>query len=108
MLISPQHFEQLKAFLKLENLYNIFVLTVTGLIVLLSCVALSRPVASQQYQYVSTLSQQATYPKTQQMALDLLRADEIRRLYYFKLLRAYQFEQAQVRHYPALFAEDAD
>lgn len=106
MLIFPHSFQKIKAVLTLDRIYDIFVLLVMGLIFLMVCIGLSRPVATHQYQNILILSKQAVHPKTQKMALELLQTEKIQRIYYLKLMRAYQFEQTQVKHYPAQAAED--
>ncbi len=48
MLISPHSFQKIKAVLTLDRIYDIFVLLVMGLIFLMVCIGLSRPVATNQ------------------------------------------------------------
>ena len=45
-------------------------------------------------------SQQASHPKTQQMAADILEHTQIRRVDYLKLLNVYQFESSRIKEYP--------
>lgn len=72
------------------------------LIVVLSSIALSRPISPNQFENVSRLSHQATFPETQEMALDLILENQISYIDYFRLMQAHQFEQnraKQLRHW---------
>jgi hypothetical protein len=52
------------------------------------------------------LAEQASHPKTQAMALNVLQAQKIRRVEYLKLLNAFQFESTRIQEYPALSLDD--
>ncbi|MDM1754834.1 hypothetical protein HX122_07600 [Acinetobacter towneri] len=91
--------------LKLEQIYNIVVLSIIFIILTLASVALYRPVGVQQFQNVERLSQQSMYANTQDMAVRLLNQRPIRYVYYLKLMQAHQMEQDRAQQLPALVQE---
>lgn len=93
--------------LKIEYIYYMILIMMIGCILIFATIALFRPVTPQQQQQVSVLAQQANYPKTQAMAIALLEQSSIRKRAYLKLLHGYQFEQAEIRYFPALKHEES-
>ncbi|ALH95938.1 hypothetical protein [Acinetobacter equi] len=94
---------QLKfAELKLEQIYNIFIILIIVIILGLACIATYRPIQPQQLNTVYKISQQASYVHTQEMALALLAQDQIYIGQYLKLLMALQMERKKAKHLPAM------
>ncbi|WP_130802761.1 hypothetical protein [Acinetobacter ihumii] len=106
MLISKQNFLKLRHEIKLERIYNVVVAVMIIFILALAYIALQRPISVSQHQMMLNLSQMANNPETQKMASQLLQQQVIKRSEYFKLMRAYQFENAKAKHYPAMALED--
>lgn len=105
-IISKHKALQSKLGLKIDQFYNILVSIIILSIFLLAYKALQRPVNELQYHQMLQFSQQASHPKTQQMAADILEHTQIRRVDYLKLLHAYQFESSRIKEYPAMAQED--
>ncbi|WAU72176.1 hypothetical protein [Acinetobacter sp. TR11] len=105
-IISKHKVLQSKLGLKIDQFYNALVSIIILSIFILAFYALKRPVNPLQYQQVLQFSQQASHPKTQQMAVHILENSQIRREDYLKLLNAYQFESSRIREYPAMAQED--
>ncbi|ESK56004.1 MAG: hypothetical protein I8H98_04460 [Moraxellaceae bacterium] len=105
-IISKHKALQSKLGLKIDQFYNILVGIIIFSIFLLAHKALQRPVNELQYQQMIQFSQQASHPKTQQMAEGILEHTQIRRVDYLKLLNAYQFESSRIKEYPAMAQED--
>jgi hypothetical protein len=94
---------QLKcAELKLEQIYNIFIISIIIIIWGLAFIATYRTVTPQQFHNVQKISQQANYVDTQEMALDLLSQDQIYIGQYLKLMTALQMERKRAKHLPAM------
>nr|WP_315278773.1 hypothetical protein [uncultured Acinetobacter sp.] len=91
--------------LKLEQIYNIVVLSIIFIILTLASVALYRPIGVQQFQNVELLSQQSMYANTQDMAVHLLNHRPIRYVHYLKLMQAHRMEQDRAQQLPALVQE---
>ena len=73
---------------KVDQFCNILVAVILFSIFIVTYNALQRPVNTMQYQQVIQFSQQASHPKTQYMAIDLLGHSSIRRVDYINLLNA--------------------
>ena len=95
-----QLFIQLKSRLTLEQIYNGVVVSIIVIILLLSSIALYRPVGSVQFQNIEYLSQQSMYPETQEMAVRLMQQPQVRYGQYLKLMQAYQQESLRARQLP--------
>ena len=91
---------------KVDQFFNILVAIILFSIFIVVYNALQRPVNTMQYQQVIYFSQQASHPRTQHMAIAVLRHSSIRRVDYLKLLNAYQFESNRIKQYPAMKQED--
>lgn len=91
---------------KFDQFYNILVCLILLGIFILAYGALQHPINKIQYQHIIQLSQQASHPKTQDMAENVLQQHQVRRVEYLKLLNAYQFESNRIRQYPAMAKED--
>ena len=76
------------------------------IILIFAYIASHRPLSFAQYQKIQTFSQQASHPKTQYLAHEVLSHNPIYRKDYLKLLRAYQFESRRIKEYPAMGQED--
>ncbi len=76
------------------------------IILIFAYIASHRPLSFVQYQKIQTFSQQASHPKTQNLAHEVLSHNPIYRKDYLKLLRAYQFESRRIKEYPAMAQED--
>ena len=77
-----QYFKSLEPYLKLENLYQVFIGITIAIILILSGLSL-----------------------LQRMAYLLLHEPEIKKAQYFNLIRAYQLEIAEMKEYPAIEPE---
>ncbi|MBK0062223.1 MULTISPECIES: hypothetical protein [unclassified Acinetobacter] len=106
MLISRQNFLKLGNEFKLERIYNIVVAVIIITMLILAFMALQRPISKPQHQSIVNLSHMANNPETQKIAQQLLQHDGISRAEYFKLMRAYQYENSKAQHYPAMALED--
>ena len=106
MLISKQNFLKLRNEIKLERIYNIVVAVMIIFMLMLAFIALQRPITASQHQVIVNLSHVANNPETQKMAYRLLQHQDVNRSEYFRLMRAYQFENAKVKYYPAMALED--
>ncbi|MCF8998692.1 hypothetical protein [Acinetobacter nectaris] len=74
----------------------------TILSVFLFCLfLLCSSVTDEQYHQVKSIAGQTLYPQTQAMAYQLLTQENIQKSDYFRLVRAYQFEIANIKTYPA-------
>ena len=91
---------------KVDQICNVLVAIILFSIFIVAYNALQRPVNIMQYQQVIYFSQQASHPRTQHMAIAVLRHSSIRRVDYLKLLNAYQFESNRIKQYPAMKKED--
>ncbi|AVH14000.1 MULTISPECIES: hypothetical protein [Acinetobacter] len=100
-----QLFIQLKSRLTLEQIYNGVVVSIIVIILLLSSIALYRPVGSVQFQNIEYLSQQSMYPETQEMAVRLMQQPQVRYGQYLKLMQAHQMELGQAKQLPPLDVE---
>ncbi|ENW96503.1 hypothetical protein [Acinetobacter sp. NIPH 298] len=105
-IISKYKFLQSKFGFKFDQFYNILVSLILLSIFLLAYSALQRPINTFQYQQIIRLSEQASHPRTQNMAENVLQQHQVRRVEYLKLLNAYQFESNRIRQYPAMAKED--
>ena len=91
---------------KVDQICNVLVAVILFSIFIVAYNALQRPVNTIQYQQVIQFSQQASHPKTQYMAIEVLGHSSIRRVDYLKLLNAYQFESNRIKQYPAMKQEE--
>ncbi|WP_180114565.1 hypothetical protein [Acinetobacter sp. YH12063] len=105
MTIDLEKIIQFKYKIQLEQIYNIFVSVMIVVILVLAVIALYRPISVQQYQNVSRLALQQSYPETQEMAMLLRQQDRIRVGAYLKLMHAYQMESVRAHQLPALAEE---
>ena len=100
------YFQKLFYSFPVEKILNSFVVVIIALMIFLAALALTRPINPDQYKYVMQYSQQAANPKTQKIANQLRRQDRIYVVEYLRLLRAYHFENQQVKRYPAVDSKD--
>ena len=105
MQIAIQKIFKLKSQITLVQIYNGLMASIIMLIVVLSSIALSRPISQSQFENVSRLSLQATFPETQEMAQNLVLENQISYIDYFRLMQAHQFEQNRAKQLPALAPE---
>ena len=105
-ILSKHKLLQSKFGTKIDQFNNILVSIVIAAIFILAYSARLRPINQLQYQKVIQYSQQASHPKTQDMAESILKHDQIRRVEYLKLLNAYQFESNRIKQYPAMAQDD--
>jgi len=105
MHIALQKIVQLKSKIKLEDIYNGFIVTIIATILVLAFIALHRPISVQQFENVVKLSTQANHPDTQQMALVLMQQHKIPYAQYLKLMQAHHLEMSQAHHLPPLQPE---
>ncbi|MGX5700711.1 hypothetical protein E0H88_09280 [Acinetobacter sp. ANC 4216] len=105
MHIALQKIVHLKSKIKLEDIYNGFVVTIIAIILILAFIALHRPITVKQFENVVQLSAQANYPATQEMALLLMQQPQIPYAQYFKLMQAHHLEMTQAYQLPPLQAE---
>lgn len=71
-------------------------------IFVVSSFGLYRPVSDEHYLHVLRLANQELLEETHAMANQLLAADRIRNIDYFRLMNAKQFEAAKIKKYPPL------
>jgi hypothetical protein len=100
------YFQKLYSSFPVENILNSLVVIISASTVFLAILALTRPINPDQYKYVVEYSQQAANPKTQKIAHQLRSQDRIYVVEYLRLLRAYHFENQQVKRYPAVDSKD--
>ncbi|KQX03802.1 MULTISPECIES: hypothetical protein [Acinetobacter] len=100
------YFQKLYSSFPVENILNSLVVIISASTVFLAILALTRPINPDQYKYVVQYSQQAANPKTQKIAHQLRSQDRIYVVEYLRLLRAYHFENQQVKRYPAVDSKD--
>ncbi|MGE8558809.1 MULTISPECIES: hypothetical protein [unclassified Acinetobacter] len=105
MHIALQKIVQLKSKIKLEDIYNGFIVTIIAIILILAFTALHRPITVKQFENVVQLSAQANYPDTQEMALQLMQQHQIPYAQYFKLMQAHHLEMRQAHQLPPLQPE---
>ncbi|MDN5624681.1 MAG: hypothetical protein L0G93_19175 [Acinetobacter sp.] len=100
------YFQKLYSSFPMENILNSLVVIISASTIFLAILALTRPINPDQYKYVVQYSQQAANPKTQKIAHQLRSQDRIYVVEYLRLLRAYHFENQQVKRYPAVDSKD--
>ena len=100
------YFQKLYSSFPVENILNSLVVIISASTIFLAILALIRPINPDQYKYVVQYSQQAANPKTQKIAHQLRSQDRIYVVEYLRLLRAYHFENQQVKRYPAVDSKD--
>lgn len=83
-------------------LISSMVLFVIGFVYLL-CIC---PIQVKQYNAILQLAHSAQYPKTQQLANQVLQQSDLKQWQYFHVIRAYQYEQFMMTQYPALDLDD--
>ncbi len=105
-IISKHKVMQSKLGFKLDQFYNVLVGIIILSIFILAYNALQRPIDTLQYQKIVQYAQQASHPRTQHLAEEVLTHALIRRVDYLKLLNAYQFESNRIKQYPAMAKED--
>ncbi len=105
MHIALQKIVQLKSQIKLEDIYNGFIVIIIAIILILAYAALHRPITVKQFENVVQLSAQANYPDTQEMALQLMHQPQIPYAQYFKLMHAQHLEMTQAHQLPPLQPE---
>jgi len=105
-IISKHKVMQSKLGFKLDQFYNVLVGIIILSIFILAYNALQRPINTLQYQKIVQYAQQASHPRTQYLAEEVLTHALIRRVDYLKLLNAYQFESNRIKQYPAMAKED--
>jgi len=89
MHIAIQKILKLKSQITLVQIYNGLMASIIMLIVILSSIALSRPISPNQFENVSRLSHQATFPETQEMAQAIMIAlGVIALVLYFAVIRS--------------------
>lgn len=106
MFIFSDVYKKVKASFDLDRVFQVVVMSIIVLIVLRTSWGFSQSINSQNYNNVIFLSTQENHPHTQAMARHLLQQDQIRKIEYFKLMRAQQQESHQVKEYPAIKLED--
>lgn len=100
MLIFKEQISKFKSEFQIEYVLNVLVASVILIILVLSSVALYRPISATEYQQVVFLSYQESYPKTQYMAMLLTKQDTIRSADYYRLIYAKHYEASKIKQYP--------
>ncbi|MDY6482533.1 hypothetical protein [Acinetobacter faecalis] len=106
MYSNIQKIKQFYAQLKLEQIYNAFILFIISIILVMSTVALYRPIDSVKFQQVKVIANQPIYPESQEMAEVLLQQHTIMVGQYLRLMHAHQIEMNKATELPALSIED--
>ena len=101
-----QRIQQLKVILKLEQIYNVFIILIIVIILGLSSLATYRSISPKQLQNVYQIAQQSNYVDTQKIALALLVQDHVHVGQYLKLMLALQMEQKKAKQLPAISVEE--
>ncbi|WP_109440720.1 hypothetical protein [Acinetobacter haemolyticus] len=105
-IISKHKIMQSKYGLTLDRFFNILVLVVIFSFFIVGYKALQRPVNDLQIDHIIQLSLQASHPRTQAMAKEILNSPPIKKFSYLRLMHAYQFESNRIKQYPAMARED--
>ncbi|UUM26715.1 hypothetical protein NQU59_13605 [Acinetobacter colistiniresistens] len=105
-ILSKHKLMQSRLGFKLDQFYNVLVSLIILSIFILAYNGLLRPINTLQYQKILQYAHQASHPRTQHLAQEVLSHASIRRLDYLKLLNAYQFESKRIKQYPAMAKED--
>ena len=106
MLILKNIYSKFNTQFKLEPVLNGMVMVMIFVMLVISGLALVRPVSVEHYQKMKQLSKQAAYPYTQKMAQRLITNPDVCTADYFPLMHAYQHEERHVKKYPAIESED--
>lgn len=91
--------------IKLEQIYNYSIATIVALILCVSSFALTRPISVQKFHNVVLLSEQHSYPLTQEMAENLKQQRQISMRQYLRLIHAYQQESVRAHQLPDALEE---
>ncbi|QER39532.1 hypothetical protein F2A31_07325 [Acinetobacter suaedae] len=105
-IISKHKILQSKYGPRLDRFFNILVIVMILSFFIVGYKALLRPVNNLQVDHVVQLSLQASHPKTQLMAKEILSHPQIQKISYLRLMHAYQFESNRIKQYPAMAQED--
>lgn len=106
MYSKIQKIKQFYAQLRLEQIYNAFIIFIISIILLLSTVALYRPIDADRFQQIRMIASQPIYPESQEMAERLLQHPKIIFGQYLRLMHAHQVEVGKATELPALSIED--
>ena len=106
MYNAIQKMSQFYAQLKLEQIYNAFIIFIITVILVISTVALYRPIDANKFQQVKIIANQPIHPESQEMAEHLLQKQSILFGQYLRLMHAHQVEMKKATELPALSIED--
>lgn len=106
MYSKIQKIKQFYAQLKLEQIYNAFIIFIISIILVLSTVALYRPIDADKFQQIRVIANQPIHPESQEMAVVLLQQPSIIFGQYLRLMHAHQVEVNKATELPALSIED--
>jgi uncharacterized membrane protein len=101
-----QRIQQLCAELKLEQLYNIFIILIISIILGLSTFASYRSISAEQLRSIYKIAHQSSYAQTQKMATELLSQEQVNVGQYLRLMMALQMEQRKVNEFPPMSGEE--
>ena len=101
-----QRIQQLCAELKLEQLYNIFIILIISIILGLSTFASFRSISAEQLRSIYKIAHQSSYVQTQKMATELLSEEQVNVGQYLRLMMALQMEQRKVNEFPPMSGEE--
>jgi hypothetical protein len=101
-----QIINQFKSKVNLEQVYNVFVVFIISIILILSAIALFRPISPERVSHVVTMAKEPIYPETQEMALALLSQRQISLGQYLKLVQAHQVELTRAKQLPPVSGEE--
>lgn len=100
-MLTKENLLKFKSEFQAEYVLNILVAVIIVVILILSCLAIYRPINTIQYQEVKKLAKQELYPKTQAMAAELTHQEVIRSSDYYRLIYARHYESSKLQIYPA-------
>lgn len=96
--ISSDLFSQLN----IEQIQNAFIIGIVLFILIVSSIALNRPINSAHFEQVQALAAQNRLERTHEMATLLLAKPKIKNIEFYRLLNAYHIENARIKIYPAI------
>ncbi|MEB3752939.1 hypothetical protein [Acinetobacter sp. MD2(2019)] len=82
-----------------------FIVFLVFIVLVLGYLLLTAPIQTTQFSNIQQLASMGQYPQTQSLASSLLQQPQINKQQYFRLIRAFQYEQRAIQHYPALDPE---
>ncbi|WP_343596752.1 hypothetical protein [Acinetobacter sp.] len=105
MFKSIDIFNSVKSKFSFAYYVHYFVVFIVVSVLFLGYLLLTSPIKPNQYPKIQRLALMGQYPQTQNLAEQLLRQPQVNKQQYFRLIRAFQYEQKAIKQYPALDPE---